>query len=63
MNALPPYREHRVSYQGSTIYARHYAGTGPAFVLMHGFPDNLHIYDRLIPALHGREIITFDFLG
>jgi len=63
MNSLPLYREHLVSYQGSTIYARHYAGTGPAFVLMHGFPDNLHIYDRLIPALHGREIITFDFLG
>jgi pimeloyl-ACP methyl ester carboxylesterase len=30
---------------------------------MHGFPDNLHIYDRLIPALHGRQVITFDFLG
>jgi pimeloyl-ACP methyl ester carboxylesterase len=30
---------------------------------MHGFPDNLHIYDRLVPALHGRQVITFDFLG
>jgi haloalkane dehalogenase len=30
---------------------------------MHGFPDNLHIYDRLIPRLFGREAITFDFLG
>ena len=25
------------------------AGAGPALVLMHGFPDNLHIYDYLIP--------------
>lgn len=63
MNASQPYREQLVSYQGSNIYVRHYAGTGPAFVLMHGFPDNLHIYDRLIPALPGRQIISFDFLG
>ena len=31
--------------------------------MMHGFPDNLHIYDRLILALPGRQVITFDFLG
>ena len=30
---------------------------------MHGFPDNLHIYDRLIPHLRDRQVITFDFLG
>jgi hypothetical protein len=30
------------------VYARDYEGAGPAFVLLHGFPDNLHIYDRLI---------------
>jgi haloalkane dehalogenase len=63
MNASQPYSEHLVSHQASNIYVRHYAGTGPAFVLMHGFPDNLHIYDRLIPALPGRQVITFDFLG
>src|SRR5258708_20431123 len=62
MNSSQPYREHLVSHQGSNIYVRHYAGTGPAFVLMHGFPDNLHIYDRLLPALRGRQVITFDFL-
>jgi pimeloyl-ACP methyl ester carboxylesterase len=63
MNASQPYSEHLVSHEASNIYVRHYAGTGPAFVLMHGFPDNLHIYDRLIPALPGRQVITFDFLG
>ncbi len=57
------YTEHRILRGASTIYARHYAGTGPALVLMHGFPDNLHIYDRLIPYLRGRQVITFDFLG
>src|SRR5260370_19632304 len=63
MSASQPYRDRLVSYQGSNIYARHYEGTGPAFVMMHGFPDNLHIYDRLIPYLRDRQVITFDFLG
>ena len=47
------------------VYTRDYAGAGPAFVLMHGFPDNLHIYDQLIPYLvgAGRRVVTFDFLG
>jgi pimeloyl-ACP methyl ester carboxylesterase len=31
---------------------------------MHGFPDNLHLYDRLVPFLSPpRRIIVFDFLG
>ena len=51
------YTEHRILRGASAIYARHYAGTGPAFVLMHGFPDNLHIYDRLIPYLRDRQCI------
>src|SRR5215472_14822894 len=63
MNASQPYSEHLVSHQATNIYVRHYAGTGPAFVLMHGFPDNLHIYDRLLAYLGERQVITFDFLG
>jgi pimeloyl-ACP methyl ester carboxylesterase len=30
---------------------------------MHGFPDNHHLYDRLVPYLRGRHVVTFDFLG
>jgi pimeloyl-ACP methyl ester carboxylesterase len=31
---------------------------------MHGFPDNLHLYDRVLPFLvPGRQVVTFDFLG
>jgi haloalkane dehalogenase len=45
------------------IFAREYAGEEPAIVLMHGFPDNLHLYDRLLPYLSGRRVVTFDFLG
>jgi pimeloyl-ACP methyl ester carboxylesterase len=33
-------------------------------VLMHGFPDNTHLYDRLLPYLIGRRpVVRFDFLG
>jgi haloalkane dehalogenase len=32
--------------------------------LMHGFPDNMHLYDRLVPHLSPpRRIVTFDSLG
>jgi pimeloyl-ACP methyl ester carboxylesterase len=31
---------------------------------MHGFPDNTHLYDRLVPHLAGRRpVVRFDFLG
>jgi haloalkane dehalogenase len=31
---------------------------------MHGVPDNLHLYDRIVPYLaSSRRVITFDFLG
>lgn len=58
------FQEHRIDPQGS-IYVRDYAGTGPAFMLMHGFPDNLHIYDDLVPHLvaGGRRVVVFDFFG
>jgi hypothetical protein len=33
-------------------------------VLVHGFPDNLHLYARLVPRLNPpRRVITFDFPG
>jgi pimeloyl-ACP methyl ester carboxylesterase len=33
-------------------------------MLMHGFPDNLHLYDRLLPYLSPpRRVVAFDFLG
>jgi len=36
----------------------------PPIILMHGFPDNLHLYDRLVPYLSPpRRVVLFDFLG
>ena len=59
------YQEHRIPRLDGHVYARDYAGAGPAFVLMHGFPDHLGIYDELVPFLvaAGRRVVTFDFLG
>jgi haloalkane dehalogenase len=63
--ALPPYTEHHVPRDGGSLCVRDFAGDGPAFVLLHGFPDNSHIYDELIPHLAavGRRTIALDFLG
>ena len=65
MDSSPSFVEHYVSRKDGKVYARDYKGEGPAFVLMHGFPDNLHIWDDLVPYLinSGRRVVTFDFLG
>jgi len=59
------FAEHRFARDQGNIYVRDYAGAGPAFILMHGFPDNLHIWDDLVPYLleTGRRVVAFDFLG
>jgi pimeloyl-ACP methyl ester carboxylesterase len=64
-NALPAFTEHRVQRDRGSLYVRDFPGSGPAFVVLHGFPDNSHIYDDLIPHLTaaGRRTIAIDFLG
>ena len=58
------YREHFVQKGRHKNYVREYEGEDPALILMHGFPDNLHLYDRLVPFLSpARRTIVFDFLG
>lgn len=49
---------------GHRIHVRDRPGPGPAIVLMHGFPDDMHLYDQLVPHLAAaRRVVTFDFLG
>jgi haloalkane dehalogenase len=48
---------------GSSLWVGEQPGQGTAIVLMHGFPDNHHLYDRVLPFLHDRRVVTFDFLG
>lgn len=58
------YQEIFVERNQHRIYVRDYTGEEPTIILMHGFPDNLHLYDRLIPYLApSRRVVAFDFLG
>jgi haloalkane dehalogenase len=56
---------HYIPREHGRVAVCDYAGVGPAFVLMHGFPDNQSIYDDPVPhlAAAGRRVVTFDFLG
>jgi haloalkane dehalogenase len=38
-------------------------GREPAIVMMHGFPDDHRIYDRLAPHLQPRRAVAFDWFG
>lgn len=61
-----PYVVHRVARDGNFLHAREFgtAHTGPSIVLLHGFPDSLHLYDRVVtPLARSRHVISFDFLG
>jgi hypothetical protein len=54
----------RVSRGPYELYAEVAPGEGVPVVLMHGFPDNTHLYDRLVPHLTGRRpVVRFEFLG
>jgi len=63
--AFPEFTEHRIQHDGAGVYVRDFPGRGPAFVMLHGFPDNSRIYDDVIPHLAraGRRIVAMDFLG
>jgi haloalkane dehalogenase len=63
-----PHTEHTITRKdGLRINAREFnaakKGQGPSLVMMHGFPDNQHLYDLLIPQLAEYHIVSFDFLG
>src|SRR5215510_14479553 len=58
------YQETFVQRDQHRIYVRDHPGAKPPIILMHGFPDNLHLYDRLLPYLSPpRRVVAFDFLG
>ena len=58
------YQETFVQRDHHRIYVRDHPGAEPAIILMHGFPDNVHLYDLLSPYLSPpRRVVLFDFLG
>lgn len=52
----------QVKHTGGTLHVVERTGEDPPIVLMHGFPDDHRIYDRLTPLL-GKRTVAFDFLG
>jgi haloalkane dehalogenase len=64
-NLLPACTEHRVKRDRGSLHVRDFLGSGTPYILLHGFPDNSHIYDDLIShlVLVGRRTIAIDFLG
>jgi haloalkane dehalogenase len=54
---------HTVVHLGHGIHVQDYAGSDPPVVLLHGFPDNLRLHDRLVPHLESRRVLAVDFLG
>jgi pimeloyl-ACP methyl ester carboxylesterase len=58
------YEEKFAQLNQHPICARDYSGEEPTVIRMHAFPDNVHLYDRLVPCLSPpRRVVTFDFLG
>jgi haloalkane dehalogenase len=68
-NVQTPSVEHILKRtDGYSINVREFGGihkgVKPTVVMMHGFPDNQHLYDLLVTQLEKKyHVITFDFLG
>ncbi|MFD1825647.1 alpha/beta fold hydrolase [Mumia zhuanghuii] len=37
--------------------------TGPTVVLVHGYPDNHHVWDKVVPLLDDLDVVTYDVRG
>ena len=55
--------ERRVDTPHGSVFVRDIPGDDPPIVLMHGFPDDHRIYDKLLPLLSPRRAVVFDWLG
>ncbi len=61
-----PFTVHEIPRGEFQLHAREFGirDGRPTIILMHGFPDSLHLYDRVIPKLaRENHVIAFDFLG
>ncbi len=60
--ALAP-RDRLVETPIGSLFVREIAGDDPPIILMHGFPDDHNIYERLLPLLSPRRAVAFDWSG
>lgn len=56
-------RDRLVETPNGTLFVREISGDDPPIVLMHGFPDDHTIYERLLPLLGPRRAVAFDWHG
>src|SRR6516165_4223887 len=56
-------RELQIDTPHARVYAVEVPGDDPPVVLMHGFPDDHRIYDKLLTKLSSRRAVAFDFVG
>lgn len=61
--AIAERHERDVQTPHGRVYTIEIPGDDPPFVLMHGFPDDHRIYDKLLPHLSPRRAVAFDFVG
>jgi pimeloyl-ACP methyl ester carboxylesterase len=59
----PRRNDRQIDTPYGSVWANEMPGADPPIVLMHGFPDDHRIYDRLIPRLAPRRAVAFDFVG
>jgi pimeloyl-ACP methyl ester carboxylesterase len=52
-----------VQVPGGRLRVSDHPGQEPALVLLHGFPDDSRIYERLAPLLAPRRAVALDWLG
>src|SRR5262245_19614979 len=52
-----------VSVPGGRLHDMDFPGDETALVMMHGFPDESRIYNRLAPLLTPRRVVAVDWLG
>jgi pimeloyl-ACP methyl ester carboxylesterase len=56
-------RDRLVETPKGSLFVREISGDDPPIVLMHGFPDDHNIYERLLPLLSPRRAVVFDWSG
>ena len=56
-------QQHTLTTPNSSVWVGELPGVDPAIVLLHGFPDDSTIYDRLVPFLGERRVLAIDFAG
>jgi pimeloyl-ACP methyl ester carboxylesterase len=55
--------ERSLDHDAGRLHVSDHPGRAPAIVAMHRFPDDSHIYDRLIRKLAPYRVVTSDWIG